>query len=338
MRKTILTWAAPLFPLCVALGVTLATGCTATEPTTDPTGTHTSSSSSDFHPPPPADMAKPDDGHVEPPTLDAITNLTNYYTVPVHGTGEPGSTVLIKAMDGSTIAAEVMSSGRFCADLPLTKSTMNVFELRAIDGNGNQSDPVTLQVEQKGSPTVAGVSRPREDLALGGAISSTLSWNAGSAASIHDGDANNYAGAWQRGFSETDSVVVALSDRRQVDRIRLRAPASCPLTAHFQIYVSNADAPSDPSTSTMQWTLAKDVAGNAGTDYILNFTQAVTMNHVALYFDRGLVAWGASDINCGNEWTWGAYYEFSEIEAWSVANVVPPPPAAPTCGGGGGVN
>jgi len=325
-------------PMTLLLGC-LSVGCTAQEPSavggdpTHPTGTD--GNPTDFKPAPPADMAKPDDGHVDPPTLDAIVQLTEYNSVPMHGTAEAGSSVLIKSMDGSTISTDVLPTGRFCADLPLKKSTVNVFELRTVDANGNMSDPITLNVEQKGAPVQpVGTGYPAQNMSIGGASSVSFSLHAGTAVALRDGNANTYAGGWQRGWAETDNVVVALSGRRSIDHIRLRAPANCPLTASFSLWVSNSDAPSDPGTTPQAWQKIKDVpAGAANTDYTVTLTTPAIFNHVALYFDRGFVAWG-DETNCGDNWN-GAYYAVSDVEAWSVNNAIAPPPsAAPSCSSG----
>jgi hypothetical protein len=313
-------------------------GCAVEEPSAlPPTGNdpNTGGSTTDFRPPPPADMARPDDGRVEPPSLGAIRQLTEYPTVPIHGTAEAGATVLIKATDGSQIAADVLPSGRFCADVPLKPNSVNRFELRVVDLDGNMSSAVSVQVEQRGTPTVeTPQQRPAENMSIGGAVATKLSWDHGSDTSLKDGDAGTYAGAWQRAWATTDSVVLRLAQRRSINKITLRAPSECPLTAHFQLFVSNADAPSDPGTVPMQWTMLRDATAGIGQELSINLQQATILSHVAVYFDRGWVAWGDADINCGN-WAWGAYYAFSEIQAWSVPNAIPPPPPPQDlCGGG----
>lgn len=321
-------------PLALVFGCALI-GCAAEEPSAlpdrnDNTQTH------DFKPAPPADMAHADDGRVEPPSLDAVRQATPYDSVAVHGTGEPNSTVLIENMAGGTVSADVLPSGRFCADIPLKKNAMNNFTLRAIDLVGNMSDPVSLSVRQEGTPPVAtSTPRPAENMAIGGVTASTLSWNHSNGDALKDGDDDSYAGSWQRGWSFTDNVVVRMSERRQIDTIKIKAPASCPLTASFSLWVSNADAPSDPGTAPMQWQKLRDVpVGGAGTEYVVHLSQSVVMSHVSLYFDRGYIAWG-DEVNCGNNF-WGAYYAFSEIQAISTPNTIPPPPSgADTCGGGG---
>ena len=336
MRPIRLTSFRTSLPVALLLGC-LSVGCTAQEPSAvGPNPTGPGASTSDFKPAPPADMAKPDDGHVEPPTLDAIVQLTEYSTVPVHGTAKADSSVLIKAMDGNTISADVGSNGRFCAEVPLKKNSVNAFELRTVDLNGNMSDPISLNVEQKGMPVQpVGTGSPAQNMAIGGAASSSFSWNHADGTATHDGNLATYAGGWQRSWAETDNVVVALSGRRMIDRIRLRAPTNCPLTASFSLWVSNSDAPSDPGTTPMAWQKIKDVpAGAANTDYTVMLPSPAIFNHVALYFDRGFIAWG-DETNCGDNWN-GAYYAVTDVEAWSVNNAIAPPPsAAPTCLGGG---
>jgi len=326
-----------ILPLLTLTGMLSAgaIACSAIEPTAIQTGPDGGSSTGTFKPPPPVDMAEPDDGRVAKPTLDAIPAITESSTVPIHGTGEPGSTVLIESSEGNAVAADVQPTGRFCVDLPLKKSTVNHFELRALDLNGNQSDPAKLQVEQRGEPEApSSTPRPALNMAIGGTVATTLDWNTGAASALVDGNASTAAGSWQRSWATTDNVVVRLSGRRQIDKVRLRAPDDCPLTVPFKLYSSNLDAPSPPNVMPMAWTLLNDYTEDAGTDRLFTLHNSLPMTHVAVMFDRGFIAWGDEDLNCGNSF-FGAYYSFSEIQALSVANSIPPVQNIPSCGGGG---
>ena len=285
-------------------------------------------------------MAHPDDGRADPPVLDAIPQTTVYPSIPVHGTAEAGGTVLIKAMDGTTVSAEVQSSGRFCTDVMLQKEAVNTFAISVIDTFGNESAPVSLTVQQSGSPQQQMMimnTNQSQNMATGGATSSSLSWDHGSGNDMIDGNADSFAGAWQRnqGLHWTDYITVQLSNRSMIDHIRIRAPGSCPLTAPFKLYISDADAPSDPDTTPMSWTWVKDFPANsANTDYTVKLDTPASMTHVSVYLDRGW-SLGSDEVNCGNWWTWGAYYSISEIEVWSTMGPgLPPSASAPSCTSG----
>ena len=283
-----------------------------------------------------ADLARPDDGRAQTPTLDPIDAVTPYASAPVHGIAEAGSTVIIKATNGSVVAAEVDGGGRFCADVMLKKDTANVFALSAIDAYGNTSDSIDLTITQRGTPTssVPPTAVVATNVSLGGApaVAHIGVISSGPAAYANDdnpqsaveghylGNLNPFAAAG------SGSVVVKLAARSRLDRIHAIAPTDCPFTAPVDLYYSDASAPSPPDVQPMAWSKLTPQKSNGNLELDAP-TAMVTATHVAILWPIE-----AGDYNCG--WV-GPTYGLAELQAWTVPNVAaPPPPAAPSCSAG----
>src|SRR5688572_431424 len=127
-----LLWRAAMRSVRIALlslslaGALPVLGCNAAEPSALPDNY---SQMPDMKKPPGAgdnaDLLPPDDGRVDPPRLDAPIRLTEWLSVPVNGTAEAGTNVLIEGTASGTISAEVSTDGRFCANVKLRADAVN---------------------------------------------------------------------------------------------------------------------------------------------------------------------------------------------------------------------
>jgi hypothetical protein len=320
-------WIAPL-----ALGALLM-GCTAEAPTAGHGGDTGPNSMQDLKPAP-ADMAKPNTGHIDPPRLDAITQLTAFTSLPVHGTADAGASVLIDGTANGSVSALVESSGRFCADVKLAVGTANTLTLRAIDEYGNQSDPVQLIIQQGGTPSAGPPPPVPTNASMGGAASSQsigiTSTSPGQYAidgnmqtAIEGHYLNDNIWPWQPQLLA--AVVVQLAQPSRIDRVRAIAATDCPFSAPLDLYYTTADAPSSPDVAAAGvWIKLTTVKSQDLTQATADLP-STAMTHVA-------VMWPLGDWNCGNV---SPYYGLAELEAWTTPNVPPPVASAPSCGGGG---
>jgi hypothetical protein len=269
----------------------------------------------------PSDMGMANPGMVQPPRLGPMPSTTYWPSLPLHGQGPPGGTVLIDGASGTQQPVDVSQSGQFCADVKLAADSANQLSVRAVDTFGNVSDPVMVMVQQSGTPPESPAAQPSVNASLGGSASANLDClSCDPTVAMIDGDLSTSYTA-RRALVETSWVEVQLVNRSNIDHIHVVSPASCPLSA-YTVLVSNKDAPSAPSkTDSANWQVVKAITGSKGEDTI-GF-QPMPLTTVAVIFDVS---------SCGTVWYSDS---ISEIEAYTVADMPPPPLTAPTCNGGG---
>jgi hypothetical protein len=308
-------------------------GCNASEPSALPDNY---SQMPDMRKPPGAgdnkDLLPPDDGRVDPPRLDAPIRLTEWMSVPVNGTAEPGTSVLIEGTASGTISADVSTDGRFCANVKLRANMVNALSLRTVDGIGNLSDKVDLAIRQEGAPPAPAAAPLPQNAAIGGSGSSAkLMFTRNDEDALIDNDrASSYGGRHQP-FTSYALMTVRLASRSRINKIVLTAPEDCPFTAPFELYYSNEDAPSSVKVNPMGWTKVVPTSQDES-QATLSLTSATIATHVSIVWPYD--GWSSAGLNCGS-WVAGPYYAVSEVQAWTVPNVAPPPPSPPSCTGGG---
>jgi hypothetical protein len=273
-------------------------------------------------------MLQPDE--VLPPTFDALTRTTNYYSVPVTGLSKPGSSVIFEGTAAGNIAAEVGSDGRFCADIQLLPNRVNVMNVYTDNNNGKQSQKIQISIEQAGSPPSATtIPQTSQNAALGGSGSTDLSFERNDGSAMIDNNPNTSFGG-RDDWGYTSEMTVKLVERSKVNKVTIKAPGDCPFTEPFKLYMSNLDAPSKHEVAPMSWievpvTITEPEA-------TATFSTPLIATHFLIEW-KSSWSFGWNNINCGSALA-GPYYAVSEFEAWTAPGVAPPPPAAPSCLGG----
>lgn len=245
---------------------------------------------------------------------------TAWSRLPIHGTGPRAGSVLIQAPAASSIVAQIGSDGSFCADVPLQPGRVNELVLLAIAADGQRGNPVTISVEQKGSPPPAPPPAPtRRNVAKRSALISSDTV-AGDLATIVDGDRGT-AVVLSDVVGE-DWVWIALSDRASIQSIVVASTEDCKMTS-YALMLSDAISPGSPYSGSDDWEYAEVEA----TDAVMLWTYdaPTTVRHVGLRF---------LSSDCGDWWT--GVHHLAEIEIWTPEVSAPPAPLeAPSCQGGG---
>jgi hypothetical protein len=311
--------------LMLVLGAA-AGGCLATEPTT---GKTKQTELPDLSTPPDLTPAGPP----TPPVLTAQSATSQYTAYPLKGIATPGNTILISGTAVGEVSAEVGPTGTFCALVQLTPNAQTTMTLIALNPEGAMSTPVSFTVTENGTSTPdMGSGIPSKNMALGGTGTTTLDFVTGDQSLMHDGDPGTFLQGNQSQFHETDTVTMQLSQASVIKTIHVRAPSSCPLTAPFQLYVSDHVPSAGPGDSPADWQAVPSMASDGtSTDWVATFATPGTVADIAVYFDRGTFVSGTGYNCASSDATWGALYAFSEIEAWTLAGTAPPPPGAPSC-------
>ncbi len=307
-------------------------GCAVEEPTALPGGDARNNDSQDMGRPKSPDLLTPEDDKLEPPTFDALAKTTNYLSVPVHGLSKPGASVIIQGTANGDISADVASDGRFCADIKLAANRANVLTVFADDNHGKQSASIQITITQSGTPPQQQTSgAPSQNAAIGGSASGDRLYfeRDEPSAMIDNTSSTSYGG--RNTWGDYSIATVQLASRSKITKVKITAPADCPFTAPFKLYMSNQDAPSNPRVATMSW-IEVPIAQSESTT-IVNFTNPVIATHFSVVWDKPFNASGPSEVNCGS-WALGPFYAIAELEAWTAQGLPPPPASAPSCSGG----
>jgi hypothetical protein len=313
----------------LVLAFSALAGCMASEPTSDQRGTIQNVVTPDFAQAP--DMAPA--GPVQPPVLSGLPTTSMYTAYPVSGHAGPTDTVIIDGTATGSVAVQVNPDGSFCGVVQLTPNATTTMTLHCVDQSGNESSSITLTVTQSGSPQGQGMAQPSVNAALQGTGSSTYGFiNGTDESAMHDGDAATYAQSSDSQFSSTDTISLQLAQATIIQKINIKAPSSCALTAPFTLFISNESPSATAGPGVPGWTAVMPApmsTDSSETEWTVSFTTPPTVQSISIYFDHSLVPTG-SEENCGSYDD--SDYQISEIEAWTVAGLAPPPPGAPSCG------
>src|SRR5262245_14290663 len=122
--------------ICLSLGLSLASGCMAEDPTIKKKPMHMG----------------PNQMPLDPPILMTTPALTPKDTLAVRGTTD-GKQIVVKSTQGS-VAGTVFPTGSFCLDVPLLSGQPNMLSVYALGGDGRISMPVVVMVTQDSGAAV----------------------------------------------------------------------------------------------------------------------------------------------------------------------------------------
>src|SRR5262245_55338537 len=169
-----------------------------------------------------------------PLLLAPLPATTSWESVPIHGSGPPGGTVLVNTPSSGDLTVPISGSGNFCIDVPLVPGA-NDFTLRAIDDYGQFGEPVTARVERQGEAPPPPEGNPTRNVSMGGTVTTSEEVD-GNLNALIDNDWGSTATLTNAWFND-DWVWVLLSDRSRILRVVVVSAEDCPME-QYQVMFS----------------------------------------------------------------------------------------------------
>ncbi len=254
-----------------------------------------------------------------PVLLGPLPNATYWDSIPIHGSGPAGGTLLVDTATAGALTVPIAPTGNFCVDVPLTADALNTFELRSVDGTGNLGAPITAQVMQQGEPPEPPAGNPARNIVLGAAVTTSEDVS-GSIDRVVDGDWSSETTFTNSWFNE-DWVWVLSNERALIEKVVVVSAEDCRMS-RYNVMFSDIDAPGDPEADNPNWTYTEVSVPWAATELLY---EPFITRHIAVRFISG---------DC-SEWYGRGKHKVREIQGWTQRDLPPPPPAAPSCSNGG---
>ena len=254
-----------------------------------------------------------------PVLLAPLPGTTYWDTIPIHGSGPAGGTLLVNTTTEGALTVPIAPTGNFCVDVPLEAETLNTFTLRSVDEEGQLGTEISAQVMQAGDPPPPPAGNPARNIVLGGSLTTSEDVS-GSINNVLDGDWSSQTTFTNSWFHE-DWVWVLSNERAIVERVVVVSADDCRMS-RYNVMFSDIDAPGDPEADNPNWTYTEVSVPWSATELLY---EPFVTRHVAIRFISG---------DC-SEWYGRGKHKIREVQAWTQRDVPPPPASAPSCANGG---